>query len=155
MANGTLAVNAAEVDFYHYSGKRKGILSWLLTTDHKRIGLMYLGTMMLFFVTAMTLGVLMRLEMLQPENTIMKPQTYNSLFTLHGVIMIFLFIIPGIPAVFGNFFLPIQIGAKDVIFPAAKSSFLVPVYKRWCNCNYFFIHRRRGCRYRVDFLCSI
>jgi cytochrome c oxidase subunit 1 len=108
---------SSQEDFYHYTGKHKGILSWLLTTDHKRIGLMYLIAMMTFFVTAMTLGVLMRLEMLSPENTIMKPQTYNSLFTLHGVIMIFLFIIPGLPAVFGNFFLPIQIGAKDVAFP--------------------------------------
>jgi len=116
MSNGTLAV-PQEVDFYHYAGKRKGILAWLLTTDHKRIGLMYLSAMMLFFLVAMTLGVLMRLEMLTPGQTIMKPQTYNSIFTLHGVIMIFLFIIPGIPAVFGNFFLPIQIGAKDVVFP--------------------------------------
>src|SRR4030066_655389 len=118
MANVTdAAASPHEVDFYHYSGKRKGILSWLLTTDHKRIGLMYLGTMMLFFLVAMTLGILMRLEMLTPGQTIMKPQTYNSIFTLHGVIMIFLFIIPGIPAVFGNFFLPILIGAKDVAFP--------------------------------------
>ncbi len=118
MANVTdAAASPHEVDFYHYSGKRKGILAWLLTTDHKRIGLMYLSSMMLFFLVAMTLGVLMRLEMLTPGQTIMKPQTYNSIFTLHGVIMIFLFIIPGIPAVFGNFFLPIQIGAKDVIFP--------------------------------------
>src|SRR5437667_5523424 len=59
----------------------------------------------------------MRLEMLTPGETLMKPQTYNSIFTLHGVIMIFLFIIPGVPAVFGNFILPIQIGAKDVAFP--------------------------------------
>lgn len=118
MTNGTVAaVTPHEIDFYHYEGKRKGILSWLLTTDHKRIGLMYLSAMMLFFLVAMTLGVLMRLEMLTPGQTIMKPQTYNSIFTLHGVIMIFLFIIPGVPAVFGNFFLPIQIGAKDVIFP--------------------------------------
>lgn len=65
----------------------------------------------------MTLGVLMRLEMLTPGETIMKPSTYNSVFTLHGVIMVFLFIIPAIPAVFGNFMLPIQIGAKDVAFP--------------------------------------
>lgn len=117
MPNGTIAVQPQELDFYHESGKHSGILSWLLTTDHKRIGLMYLFAMMIFFFTAVTLGVLMRLEMLSSENTIMQPQTYNSIFTLHGVIMIFLFIIPGIPAVFGNFFMPIQIGAKDVAFP--------------------------------------
>ncbi|MCB0729380.1 MAG: cbb3-type cytochrome c oxidase subunit I, partial [Ignavibacteriae bacterium] len=73
--------------------------------------------MLSFFAVAVSLGVLMRLEMLTPGETIMKAQTYNSIFTLHGVIMIFLFIIPGIPAVFGNFIMPIQIGAPDVAFP--------------------------------------
>lgn len=119
MANGTIAVpgQTAEIDFYNVRGRYKGILSWLLTTDHKRIGLMYLGGVVFFFLTAMTLGVFMRLEMLTPGETLMKPQTYNSFFTLHGVIMVFLFIIPSVPAVFGNFFLPIQIGAQDVQFP--------------------------------------
>jgi len=119
MANGTIAVpkKAAEPDFYHVRTKHKGIFAWLLTTDHKRIGLMYLSAMTFFFLAAMTLGVLMRLEMLTPGETIMTAQTYNSFFTLHGVIMIFLFIIPGVPAVFGNFILPIQLGAKDVQFP--------------------------------------
>lgn len=115
MANGTLA--HTEPDYLQYEGKHKGIAGWLLTLDHKRIGLMYLGAIIVFFLTAMTLGVLMRLEMLTPGETIMKPQTYNSIFTLHGVIMVFLFIIPAIPAVFGNFILPIQLGAKDVAFP--------------------------------------
>src|SRR4030095_110878 len=117
MANESLAASPNDVDFYHYQGKHRGIWGWLLTTDHKRIGIMYLSAIMVFFLSAMTLGVLMRLEMLTPGETIMKPQTYNSLFTLHGVIMIFLFIIPGVPAVFGNFILPIHIGAKDVAFP--------------------------------------
>lgn len=114
MANETLA---NEVNYLEYQGKHKGIAGWLLTVDHKRIGLMYLMAIMVFFFTAMTLGVLMRLEMLTPGQTIMKPQTYNSVFTLHGVIMVFLFIIPAIPAVFGNFIMPIQLGAKDVAFP--------------------------------------
>lgn len=119
MANGTIAVGGktAEVDFYNVRGRYKGILSWLLTTDHKRIGLMYLSGVLFFFLTAMTIGVFMRLEMLTPGETFMKPQTYNSLFTLHGVIMVFLFIIPSVPAIFGNFILPIQIGAQDVQFP--------------------------------------
>jgi cytochrome c oxidase subunit I len=116
MANETIA-GRKEVDFFHVQGKYKGILSWLLTTDHKRIGLLYMYSMGLFFTVAAILGVFMRLEMLTPGATIMEPQTYNSIFTLHGVIMIFLFIIPGVGAVFGNFFLPIQIGAKDVAFP--------------------------------------
>lgn len=105
------------VDFYEVKTKHTGILSWLLTTDHKRIGLMYLAGVVTFFFAGATLGILMRLEMLSPGRTIMDPQTYNSLFTLHGLIMIFLFIIPGIPGVFGNFFLPIMLGAKDVAFP--------------------------------------
>jgi cytochrome c oxidase subunit 1 len=116
MANGTIVV-PHETNFYAYEGKHKGILSWLLSTDHKRIGLMYLAVMLLFFLVAVILGIFMRLEMLTPGQTIMKPQTYNNIFTLHGVIMIFLFIIPGVAATFGNFFLPIQIGAKDVSFP--------------------------------------
>lgn len=114
MANGTLA---KDVSYLEYEGKHKGLAGWLLSVDHKRIGLMYLMGIMIFFFVAMTLGVLMRLEMLTPGETIMKPSTYNSVFTLHGVIMVFLFIIPAIPAVFGNFMLPIQIGAKDVAFP--------------------------------------
>ncbi len=119
MANGTIAVDpkAAEINFYNVRGRRKGIMSWLTTIDHKRIGLLYLGSVVFFFLVAMTIGVFMRLEMLSPGETLMKPQTYNSLFTLHGVIMIFLFIIPAVPAVFGNFFLPIMLGAQDVQFP--------------------------------------
>jgi cytochrome c oxidase subunit 1 len=104
---------AAEPSFY----ARKGIASWLLTTDHKRIAILYLTAMMTFFLVGMTLGAFMRLEHLTMGPTIMKPTTYNALFTLHGVIMIFLFVIPGLSAVFGNFFLPIMIGAKDVAFP--------------------------------------
>src|SRR5688572_25764113 len=116
MTKGTVA-NPNEVSFYEYSGGKTGIKSWLLTVDHKRIGVMYLVVVFMFFLVAMGLGVLMRLEMLAPGQTLMTPQTYNNVFTLHGVIMVFLFIIPGIPAVLGNFMLPIQIGAKDVIFP--------------------------------------
>jgi cytochrome c oxidase subunit 1 len=107
----------AEPDFYHTVTKRKGILSWILSTDHKRIGILYLGTILVFFFAAVALGFLMRLEMLKPEGTLVEPQTYNTFFTLHGIIMIFLFVIPIVPAVFGNFFIPLMIGAKDVFFP--------------------------------------
>ncbi len=95
----------------------KGIGSWLLTTDHKRIGLMYLFAIVFWFLLAVLLGGLIRLELMFPGETIMGAQLYNSAFTLHGVIMIFLFIIPALPAVFGNFFLPMQIGTDDVFFP--------------------------------------
>lgn len=102
------------VNFYDV---KKGILSWLTTHDHKRIALLYLYTISAFFVVAFILGLFMRLELIAPGQTIMDPQTYNEVFTLHGVIMIFLFIIPGIPAIFGNFALPMMIGAPDVAFP--------------------------------------
>jgi len=109
--------NGHSVSYLDYKGKHSGILGWILSTDHKRIGLLYLMSALLFFAVGVSLGFLIRLELIAPGRTIMDPQTYNSLFTLHGIIMIFLFVIPGIPAVFGNFFLPILIGAKDVAFP--------------------------------------
>ncbi|MGD2151438.1 MAG: cbb3-type cytochrome c oxidase subunit I, partial [Desulfobacterales bacterium] len=99
------------------SPKLKGIWVWLLTTDHKRIGLMYLMAVLFWFSIAVGLGLLIRVELMTVGETIMSAETYNAAFTLHGVIMIFLFIIPGIPAILGNFLLPIQIGANDVFFP--------------------------------------
>jgi len=102
---------------YLEAGERTGLLAWVLSTDHKRIALLYFFPTMALFLVGVTIGVLMRLEQLTMGQTIMRPQTYNAMFTLHGVIMIFLFVIPGVPAVFGNFFLPIVIGAKDVSFP--------------------------------------
>ena len=95
----------------------KGIRAWLLTQDHKRIGIMYLWSVGLWFCIALCCGLLMRIELMSAGRTIMGPEGYNSLFTLHGVIMIFLFVIPAVPSIFGNFFLPIQIGADDVFFP--------------------------------------
>ena len=92
--------------FYEEKGKHSGILSWLLTTDHKRIALLYLVSLTIMFFVAAAIGVLMRIEQLTMGRTIMKAQTYNAIFTLHGVIMIFMFVIPGLPAVFGNFFCP-------------------------------------------------
>lgn len=103
--------------FYHSEGGLHWLLEWIFSTDHKRIGILYLVTILSFFFIGVSLGFLMRLELIAPGPTFMRPQTYNTLFTLHGVIMIFLFVIPGIPAIFGNFFLPIQIGARDVAFP--------------------------------------
>lgn len=105
------------VSYLDYKGKHTGFLGWILSTDHKRIGILYLVALLSFFAVGVTFGFLMRLELIAPGRTIMDAQTYNSIFTLHGVIMIFLFVIPGLPAVFGNFFLPIMIGAKDVAFP--------------------------------------
>ena len=94
-----------------------GIKAWLLTQDHKRLGLMYLWVVLFWFTLAITIGFLIRVELLTMGKTIMSAEMYNSAFTLHGVVMIFLFVIPGIPAIFGNFFLPIQLGTDDVFFP--------------------------------------
>ncbi len=102
--------------FWNDTG-RTGIAAWLFSTDHKRIGLLYFYTALAFFLVGMTLGGLMRIELMAPGRTIMGPQTYNALFTVHGVVMIFLFIIPAFPGAFGNLVMPIQIGARDVAFP--------------------------------------
>ena len=104
------------VPFYARQGRRRGISSWIFSTDHKRIGLLYLLTILPMFFGAVILGFTMRLSMLSP-GAILSAQTYNTLFTLHGVTMVFLVVIPGIPTIFGNFFLPIQIGARDMAFP--------------------------------------
>jgi len=104
-------------NYLEAKGRFSGILGWIFSTNHKRIGILYLIVMMSLFSVGVVFGLLMRLELISPGKTIMEAQTYNVLFTLHGVIMIFMFVIPGLPAVFGNFFLPIQIGAKDVAFP--------------------------------------
>jgi cytochrome c oxidase subunit 1 len=98
-------------------GNYPSIFGWIFSTDHKRIGLLYFWSVTAFFCVGVLLGLLLRLELFAPGETIMGPQTYNAAFTLHGVIMIFLFIIPGIPAAFGNLIMPIQIGARDVSFP--------------------------------------
>jgi cytochrome c oxidase subunit 1 len=91
--------------------------SWLVTTDHKRIGVLYLFSVLFFLFLGGVFALLLRIEHLTPGPTIMTAMTYNRLFTLHGVTMVWLFMIPSIPAAFGNFMLPIMIGAKDVAFP--------------------------------------
>ncbi len=92
-------------------------MQWMLTVDHKRIGLMYAAVMFTFFFVAVFVALAMRLELFAPGAQYMDGDTFNQAFTLHGVIMIFLFIIPGIPAIFGNIVMPLMIGAKDVSFP--------------------------------------
>jgi cytochrome c oxidase subunit 1 len=94
-----------------------GLTSWIFSTDHKRIGLLYLGCILGMFAVGVVLGVVLRLKLITPGNHLLAAQTYNAAFTLHGVIMIFLVVIPSIPASLGNFFLPLQIGANDVSFP--------------------------------------
>ncbi len=91
--------------------------SWLLTTDHKRIGLLYLFAILFFFLVATCAAAVMRLNLLSPTGLLVGAETYNKLFTLHGVLMVWFFLIPSIPAVLGNFVLPLMIGARDVAFP--------------------------------------
>jgi cytochrome c oxidase subunit 1 len=100
-----------------YLGAPHGVAAWLLTKDHKRIAMLYLASITVFFVVGGLFAFGIRLELLTPAGDLWTPDTYNKLFTLHGVIMIFFFLIPSIPATLGNFFLPIMIGAKDLAFP--------------------------------------
>lgn len=101
----------------NYLTHTRGVASWLFTLDHKRIGVLYMVGVLASFLLGGILALLIRTELLRPEAFIMKADMYNTLFTLHGAIMIFLFIIPGTPGSIGNFVLPLMLGAKDVAFP--------------------------------------
>ncbi len=100
-----------------YLNSGQTIRSWLLTTDHKRIGVLYLISITFFFVLGAIAAGLVRLSLIVPDGSIFTNDTYNKLFTLHGVIMVWFFLVPSIPNVLGNFLLPLMIGAKDVAFP--------------------------------------
>ncbi len=93
------------------------IKSWLLTTDHKRIGILYMVSITLFFLIGGAAAALMRIELLTPQGDLVTSTTYNKLFTIHGVVMVWFFLIPSIPTVLGNFLVPMMIGARDVAFP--------------------------------------
>ena len=94
-----------------------GLKSWLLTQDHKRIGLLYLISITFFFFIGGAFAGLIRLELLTPMPDLVASDTYNKLFTMHGIVMIFLFLVPSVPAVLGNFLLPLMLGARDLAFP--------------------------------------
>jgi cytochrome c oxidase subunit 1 len=115
-------------DNINYLKVRQGLMSWLVTVDHKRIGLMYLASILVFFITGGVYALLFRLELWSPEKGFISPDTYNHFFTMHGVIMVFLVVVPGIPSALGNFVLPIQIGAKDLAFPKLN---LTSLYLYW------------------------
>ena len=123
MAAVEMPLAGAHVDDAHgdphapYLTAKRGIGSWLYTLDHKRIGLLYLTMVALAFLVGGVFALLVRLELFTRGKTIIDAETYNRFFTLHGAAMVFLFIIPSVPASLGNFFLPIMLGAKDVAFP--------------------------------------
>ncbi len=101
----------------HYLNDNYGIRSWLLTKDHKRIAILYLFSITFFFFIGGIFATLIRLHLLTPGGELFQPDTYNKLFTMHGVNMIFFFLIPSVPAVLGNFIIPIMLGARDLAFP--------------------------------------
>lgn len=101
----------------NYINNKKGILSWIFTVDHKRIGIMYLALILFSFLLGGLFALALRIELMSPEKILFTPREYNQIFTLHGAVMVFLFIVPSIPASLGNFFLPIMLGTKDVAFP--------------------------------------
>ena len=101
----------------HYLNANYGVLSWLLTTDHKRIAILYLVTISAMFFLGGSFAVAIRLELVTPAGDLFQSETYNKLFTMHGIVMVFFFLIPSIPAVLGNFLIPLMIGARDLAFP--------------------------------------
>src|SRR5215212_7933286 len=94
-----------------------GVRSWLLTTDHKRICILYLVSITLMFFIGGAFAVVIRLELATPKGDLVASDTYNKLFTMHGIVMLFFFLIPSIPSTLGNFLVPLMIGAKDLAFP--------------------------------------
>jgi len=117
MSTSTLTPPLTGTSRPNYLNAAHTVKSWLLTVDHKRIAILYLVSLSAFFVVGGTFAGLIRAELLTPKGDLMTPEIYNRVFTLHGVIMIFFFLIPSIPAVLGNFLIPIMIGAKDLAFP--------------------------------------
>src|SRR3954469_12375273 len=101
----------------HYVNEDYGIRSWLLTKDHKRIAILYLISITFFFAIGGLMDTMIRIHLLTPTGNLVSHDNYNKLFTLHGVMMVFFFLVPSIPATLGNFFMPLMVGAKDLAFP--------------------------------------
>ena len=100
-----------------YLTNERGLRSWLLTTDHKRIALLYMGTITVFFFIGGLAALLMRLNLISPQGAIMSHESYNRTFTLHGVVMVWFFLVPAVPVTLGNFIVPLMLGARDLAFP--------------------------------------
>ena len=117
IASTSLPYSVATLPSKHYLNDEYGIRSWLLTQDHKRIAILYLFTTIFFFMIGGFAAALIRLELLTPAGDLVAADTYNKLFSIHGIIMVFFFLVPIAPAVFGNFLIPLMIGARDVALP--------------------------------------
>ncbi len=109
--------STATVPKVNYLTKESGLWSWLTTGDHKRIAMLYLISITFFFFIGGAFAGLVRLELLTPQPDLVASDTYNKLFTMHGIVMVFLFLVPSVPATIGNFLMPIMVGAKDLAFP--------------------------------------
>jgi cytochrome c oxidase subunit 1 len=116
-ATAAIVTTSGEMAPVNYLNREHSVRSWLLTTDHKRIALLYLWTLIFFFAIGSVAAALMRIELLTPQGDLVTSETYNKLFTIHGTIMVWFFLIPSIPTVLGNFLLPLMLGARDVAFP--------------------------------------
>ena len=137
----------------HYLNDGYGMKSWLLTRDHKRIGLLYLAAITLFFFIGGAFAVLIRLELATPAGDLVTDETYNKLFTMHGVMMVFFFLIPAIPSVLGNFLVPIMIGAKDLAFPKLNlASWYIYMIGAFFT---LYCDRHRRARHRLDVLHAV
>src|ERR671911_2360400 len=110
-------LDTLKIPHRHYLNAGHSLKSWLLTKDHKRIAIMYLMSISIMFFIGGLFAVGIRFELATPQGDFVTADTYNKFFTMHGVIMVFFFLIPSIPAVLGNFLVPMMIGAKDLAFP--------------------------------------
>ena len=140
LTNGSSYLSYSPHTLFHAAARHR-ITSWLFTLDHKRIGVMYMVSILASFALGGVFALLVRTELIAPGPTIMARDTYNQMFTLHGTVMIFLFLIPGIPAIMGNFVLPIMLGAKDVAFPRLN---LLSLYLWWIGAVLFLVTLSTG-----------
>src|SRR6202789_899067 len=107
MASTAIPANQAPTPKLNYLNNGYGLKSWLLTTDHKRIAMLYLVSVTAFFILGGFFAMLIRLELLTPEGDLMQADTYNKVFTMHGIVMVFFFLVPVVPVILGNFVLPL------------------------------------------------
>jgi len=143
---------ALEIPSQNYLNDGYSIRSWLLTLDHKRIAILYMVAVAIFFLMGAAFALMIRLELLTPAGDFMEAETYNKMFTMHGVVMIFFVLIPSIPAILGNFLIPLMIGARDVAFPRLNlmSWYVFMLGGMLLHHCYF-----RWGRYRLDILCAL
>src|SRR6476660_2611601 len=121
-------LDTLKIPEHHYLNNGHGLKSWLLTKDHKRIAIMYLVSISVMFLSGGLIAMGIRLELATPKGDFVSADTYNKFFTMHGIIMVFFFLIPSIPAVLGHFLIPPMIGAKDLAFPRIN---LLSLYIYW------------------------